>query len=565
MDVEKNQYESQSQLSMETKQQEVDEALRKLKELAQRQEKLAEEAQRKQMTAQEQRWRQEQLRREAEDLKRQLAELSRQQSAQQQASNQQQSGQQSQPSNQQSSSSQQASNQQQQQRGESGQGQQESQSQQNPQSSEQQRSQVQQALNSLQKALDDMRAANEQNQSGDATRSAREASENLKRALKQMDQPQGVGIDKDLERFANRTEQLSETQREVEANLNQALSNAQAAGRRRGVIDPRSAAEIAAQKQQMANELEALQREMRESVHKNRTSSPQGAKKLGEIVNELEGSGMTFRINRSAAEVLYGRARDAAPREGLITEGLEDLERNLREAAAVAANADKSQAEQTNPEELLAQIGELRRALEEARREQQQGAAGAGREQFANNSQQDSERQQGAASDQSGGMSGNQRSGQRPQAGQRGPMRDGMRGTPSNDGGDGPNGLAAWNPNTRSGSLQALELGQGRMRDARELSERVQQLANRMSRGEMSDAELRALQRMAHELRRLSGNPIATNPEAMSKLIDQLELATLAAVQKANPGAPPRTAVHSADSTEYREAVAEYYRRLGGS
>ena len=97
------------------------------------------------------------------------------------------------------------------------------------------------------------------------------------------------------------------------------------------------------------------------------------------------------------------------------------------------------------------------------------------------------------------------------------------------------------------------------------MSERVQQLADRMGRGQMSPEELRALQRMAHELRRLAGNPLATHPEAMSKLIDQLELATLAAAQKANAGSPPRTAVQSADAAEYREAVAEYYRRLGGS
>src|SRR5690606_1233769 len=124
MDVEKNQYESQSQLSMENRQQEIDEALRKLKELAARQEKLAEEAQRKAMTQEEQRWRQEQLRREAEDLRRQLAELARQESSQQrQAANQQQSGQQSnQQSNQQSGQpSDQQSSENQQQSGQSGQ------------------------------------------------------------------------------------------------------------------------------------------------------------------------------------------------------------------------------------------------------------------------------------------------------------------------------------------------------------------------------------------------------------------------------------------------------------
>src|SRR5690606_26178272 len=99
----------------------------------------------------------------------------------------------------------------------------------------------------------------------------------------------------------------------------------------------------------------------------------------------------------------------------------------------------------------------------------------------------------------------------------------------------------------------------------RALSERVHTLAERMGRGRLSEAERRALQRMAHELRRLAGNPVTSHPEAISKLIDQLELATLAAVQKASRGTAPRSAVQGADASEYREAVAEYYRRLGGS
>ena len=56
----------------ETEKQDLDEAIRKLKELAERQEKLAQERARQQMRPEEQRWRQEQLRREAEDLKRSL-------------------------------------------------------------------------------------------------------------------------------------------------------------------------------------------------------------------------------------------------------------------------------------------------------------------------------------------------------------------------------------------------------------------------------------------------------------------------------------------------------------
>lgn len=552
MDVEKNQYESQSQLSMESKKQEIDEAIRKLKELAARQEKLAEEARRNALTQQEQRWRQEQLRREAEDLKRQLAEMSRQQqNSQQQASNQQ-SGQ---PSNQRSG---QPSNQQS-----------NGQSSERSQERERMDNQVQNAMKSLESALDDMRAANQQNQSGEATRSAREASENLQRALKQMDQPKGGGLQNDIQRFADRSEGLTQAQREIESDLNKALGEAQAAGRRRGVIDPRSAAEIAAAKQQMANDLEALQREMRETVHKHRGESPDGSKKLSEIVNDLEGSGIAFRINRSAAEVLYGRARDAAPREGLIAEGLENLERDLRDAAALASSDEKRQGQEASPQELLARIGELRRALEEARRDQR-GLGGSedprNQERLARADREEgNSEQQGSQSEEGGGQAGNSQRSDQPRPGQRGSVRDGQQGSPSYDGGTGPSGLAAWNPDLRSGSLQGLELGIGSLREARELSDRVQQLADRMGRGQLTDAELRALQRMAHELRRLSGDPLASHPEQMARLIDQLELATLSAVQKTNQGAPPRTAVQAADSPEYREAVAEYYRRLGGT
>src|SRR6185503_5588972 len=80
MDLEKSQYESESQLSQRNVQKDLDEMVRKLKELAERQERLAQERQQDLRTP-EQRWKQEQLRREAEDLRRRLAELNRQQSS----------------------------------------------------------------------------------------------------------------------------------------------------------------------------------------------------------------------------------------------------------------------------------------------------------------------------------------------------------------------------------------------------------------------------------------------------------------------------------------------------
>ncbi|HJY38696.1 MAG TPA: hypothetical protein VJ299_14560, partial [Steroidobacteraceae bacterium] len=143
MDLEKSQYESESQLASRNTQKDIDEMIRKLKELAERQERLAQERQ-QDLRMPEQRWKQEQLRREAEDLRRRLAELNRQQ---------QQSG------------DSQAS------RGGSSSGQ-------AREREERQREQLSQALESVNKALQDMQSANGQsadNNSGGDPRQAQQS------------------------------------------------------------------------------------------------------------------------------------------------------------------------------------------------------------------------------------------------------------------------------------------------------------------------------------------------------------------------------------------------------
>ena len=82
-----------------------------------------------------------------------------------------------------------------------------------------------------------------------------------------------------------------------------------------------------------------------------------------------------------------------------------------------------------------------------------------------------------------------------------------------------------------------------------------------MNRGELTQAEFDALRRQANELRRLAGDPMADR-RALLGLIDQIELAALGAASPSEDAAAARTGP-SYDSPRYREAVAEYYRRLG--
>src|SRR5690606_10881550 len=81
MDLEKNQYETESPVAFDQplqQAQSIDEAIRRLQELARRQENLARQANRRQQLTERDRWQQEQLRRETEVLRRQLEQLQQQ-------------------------------------------------------------------------------------------------------------------------------------------------------------------------------------------------------------------------------------------------------------------------------------------------------------------------------------------------------------------------------------------------------------------------------------------------------------------------------------------------------
>ena len=537
MDLEKSQYESESQLSNRNMQQDLDEMIRKLKELAERQEQLAQERQQDLRTP-EQRWKQEQLRREAEDLRRRLAELNRQQ--------------------QQSGDSQAAS------RGGSA-------SAQAREREERQREQLSQALESVNKALQDMQQSANSNSSGEpqqgqqsgqgqqsAQQAAEQASRNLRRALQQIDRPEPSHFDETLEQFADRSAQMLEEQRRIESELYEAISQTPPPGQNgRSGIDPKRAQDLVRSKQQMASDLSNLERDMRNAVHENRKDHPKTTQRLSDIIQDVEGSDLMYRLNKSAAEIYYGRAREAAPREGLTTDALDTLEQDLREAATQAANEGKGKREDVTADALLAQVAELRRALQDAQSQNGQPGENGDRRQASQQGQQDLQGQQG----QQGERGQNGQQGQEGREGQGGSVRaadNGRSGQPPRG------GLSAWTPNTPSAAFGGFENGNGSLaRQTARLGERIRELANRMNRGDLSPQELEALRRAATQLRRLAGDPLAAQPDVMLKLIDQIELQALNSTAKSREAAAARATLPDPDSPNYREAVAEYYRRLG--
>ncbi|HMN46149.1 MAG TPA: hypothetical protein PKE27_16340 [Povalibacter sp.] len=483
MDVDKNHYETESSLSQRNESDELDEAIRKLKELAERQERLAQQN-RQNQSMREQRWQQEQLRREAEDLRRRLAELQRSQQSQQEQS-------------------------------------------QNGEAGERSEQGSRSAMESMRQALEDMQAAN--STAGDdresAGRSAAEAGRNLRRALERMQQPRGESLAEELNQLAERAEKLVNEQREVEADLYDALGDAMASSQQRGQLAPERSRKLVESKQRMADAVGGIQQDMRAAMNDHGSRNPDAARRLGEALGELEAANLKHRLERSAMEVRYGRARDAAPREGLIADALDVLESNLRVVAQIAASERETSQEGADPQRLLAELGELRRALREA------GGAG---ESPRGQSSQSGEAQNGEAQ--------------------------------SGEGGPSPrtSGLTAWNPGATSAPLEDGS-GQFRSREAAEIAQRIEDMATRAQGLNLSAADIQALRRMAREARGLNGRALADRLAAVTQLVDRLELATLASLEKSRSAPSAHTSAAIPDSPEYREAVAEYYRRLGGA
>jgi hypothetical protein len=218
-----------------------------------------------------------------------------------------------------------------------------------------------------------------------------------------------------------------------------------------------------------------------------------------------------------------------------------------------AANEGKGKREDVTAEALLSQVAELRRALQDAQEQ---------------NGQQGRRAQQGEQREgQQGQQQGDQ--GQRGDQGQQGQQgREGQGGERAADNGRSGQprrgGLSAWTPNAPTAGLGGFEEGRDSLaRQTAQISERIRDLANRMNRVDLTAQELESLRRAATQLRRLSGDPLSAQPDVMLKLIDQIERPALASTATPREAAAARATLPDPDSPNYREAVAEYYRRLG--
>ena len=464
MDLEKNQYETESQMPGSAAASAAeDDALRRLRDLARRQEQLAREQAQRNQPPEAQRWQQEQLRREAEALRQQLQQLAQQQSGQQRG--QQQGGQQ--------------------QGGQQQGGQQ--------QGGQQQGGQQQGGQQSANAARE---AAAQLDQAIRAMREGRKGAEQqLNQALERLDRGRQQASGERYSALARDADAVLREQQRGEEALREALK-----GNRSLRYD--EANRLAERKRALQSQLESLQAQMQAARQKGKAQTPRAAAKVEEALRQLEEQSTLARIARSAQEIERGRGEPALVREPLIGESLQGLQQQLAEAgqmAAAEAGEGSSGAGPAKPDELLAELGQLRRALQQA----------------------------GGGGQQTGGQQA---------------------------GGQGDRGQQAGGGDARGRGWNG---GEG----AR-IGSRLRELGERLPGEAISGADRDALRELAQRVGRSGRDPMAGEYARMAALLDQVELAALRATKPTQaPGT--RALPRGTQPPQHADDVADYYRRLG--
>jgi hypothetical protein len=366
LDLEKNQYEAGQQraASADQRQREIDEALQRLEQLARRQQELAREQarQRQQQQSLQQRWQQEMLRREAEELRRQMEQMARNQGSQQgqQGSQQgQQSSQQGQQGSPQQGSGGRMSATQQRLNRLAGQG---------GASAGDRR--IQEALDRIQQAQDDMRraAANPENQAD-----SRRAAERLEEARKLMSGMRRQEASGQLDDLARRAEELAAAQRGHADQLRKMFAGSSGQGQEakkqaaeRQAADRSEVNRIAGEKDRMVEDLQRLETDMQGAARDLAGGERPASSKVREALGQLQQNEIALRMRYNAEYLRRGYGSSTWMREIPVTEGLETLREQLRQARAALGGGGGGQPGRTDElERGLAEVERLRGQLQQ--------------------------------------------------------------------------------------------------------------------------------------------------------------------------------------------------------
>lgn len=631
LDTAKNQYETaQTASPAEQHAKDVESALEKLDALAKRQEELASNQHSPQQSFEE-RWQQEMLRREAEQLQRQMEQLAKNNQSQQ--GSQQQNGQQQSGAKQQSSSSSsgQSGSQSGSQSSQSASQQQASSSQGAPagQNSAQRNRQqsgagqsasdprIEQALSRLQQASESMKRSASPQQDANA---ARQAADRLRQAAGLLGQTQQQLASGKTDTLSREAERLTEQERDQAAQIDKLVHDAEASSSSGDAASMmarvRERNRLAAERQQLSNDLSKLQKNLRDAAREMASNQPTAAQKLREALTDMDQSDLDNHVQRTADWLRRGINPNSSGTEADIAKGLGKLNQQLRQAQQASGTGPVKPAQRGTASQgadqtaALGQVERLRTQLEamtgsrDGRQSKQpQGARGgqtgqrgnepgsqagtqAGNQSQPNGGSQPPERSQAQGHASEGGNQASEQAAQSgaPQsAGAQGQLNHGRNSSQAGNsnaeasdrsgdlrrGGGGSAGSTAWN-NVNTGNNTYGQPGQRPTPTSPPDSERTYQQSLRelnqlrgMIGGDPQAAkDVTDLTRRMQQLdpKRFPGNPAMFEQlhREMLSTVDRLELRLRSedTAPEARTGKPPSI------PAGYQDSVAEYYRRL---
>jgi len=515
LDTEKNQYETGQRAALgEQRSKEIDEALQKLEELARRQQELAQQGNRSGQSFQ-QRWQQEMLRREAEELRRQMEQLAKRDTNELR-------------------------------RGRTGSRQQQGQTGQPGQAGRPGDQRLDQALERLRQATEDMRrASSSRNDGGPRDAESRRAAERLQEATELLSRLRRQESDSQLSGISERAERLARRQREFANELRETYKGHRALGGVPSLTepkppDPETVRELAREKQRMADDLRQLERDMQNAVRELAGTQKSASSKLREALGQMQQNELSLRMRYLSEWIRRGLGAYAWLREAPVTEGLNQLAEQTREAQAAVG---QGQEESGDMESALARVEELRNELERLAR-----------------GERPTRRTPGQAGQQQG-QGGQRGQGEGMQMGQRQPDGEGGGRTyRSMNRGD-----RTFDGNGRAGDPLSPEDYRALERSYREGVRDLSQLRRSMRDSEEASAEIADLIRDMQQLdpSRFKGNPELVE-ELRTQVLPGLEQVELRLRREIGGGADSqaKSVISRPVPPGYAEAVAEYYRRL---
>jgi hypothetical protein len=551
MDTEKNQYETAQNTSpVQKEQKEIDDILAKLDALAKRQEDLSQQQKDPQQSFQ-QRWQQEMLRREAEELQRQLEQLARnrqqsspQQGAQGSTSSTSQSESQGKTDSSSVSSSRSAHN-----------------------GGSQQDQRIQQALRQLQQANEALRQSAERQSATDSTRQSLESAKDTLRSAQQQMASTRLGA------LSQESDRISQEQRAQTERINRFAAQGQADPTSRESMQARlqQRNQLAAERQQLSNDLSQLQKNLRDAARTMAPNQPQTAQKLRQALTEMDDADLDNHLQRTADWLRRGINPNSNGTESEIAKSLDRLSKQIHDAdrTADARNPSGQSASRTNDQTAaLEQLQRLRRQLD--RLDDNNGSL---------SRSQDSPDRHSEALSRSRAQTTNPNNTLSSRSGQQGQGKDAQQ-TASNGEvhtarGNSTNGTAWNNTNTgnntyASGALfpapaDASRNPQDTERFIQQQLHEFEQLRRTLGRDPNLSKEIRDLTQRMQSLdpKRFPGNPalIDQMKREMLSSIDRMELQLL--TQGTSPEA--RSGRSTIIPAGYKDAVADYYRRLSQS